>query len=214
MFHVFDELEPRQALAEMARDFHARGWMAGTAGNLSARDAVESDTFWITASGLPKGRLNATDLLRVRIADATVLERGRPEQKPSAETTIHRAVYRLFSEARACLHVHSVEACLAVAALGPDTEALPLPPLEMIKGLGVWEQQPRVSLPLFSNWLAVPAIADAIEARFRATPPPVPALMIHGHGVTVWGASLQEAYNRVEIVEFLMRYLAHSTNTR
>jgi ribulose-5-phosphate 4-epimerase/fuculose-1-phosphate aldolase len=32
--------------------------------------------------------------------------------------------------------------------------------------------------------------------------------MIHGHGVTVWGNSLQEAYNRIEIVEFLMSYLA------
>lgn len=212
MFRLFDDLEPRQALAEVARDFHARGWMAGTAGNLSVRDTSEPDSFWITASGLPKGRLDGTDFLRVGVTDDRVIERGRAENKPSAETTIHRAIYRVFPGARACLHVHSVEACLAVSALGADAETLPLPPLEMIKGLGVWDERPHVSLPLFANWLSVPTIAEAIEARFRVTPPAVPALMISGHGTTVWGASLQEAYNRVEIVEFLMRYLASRPN--
>jgi len=205
----FDDMEPRLALVDMARDFHARGWMAGTAGNLSARDRDDDASFWITASGLPKGRLDDQDFLRIRLADDQVLERGRADAKPSAETTIHRAIYRMFPEAQACLHVHSVEACLSVAHLDPQAEALALPPLEMIKGLGIWEEQPRVSMPLFANRLAVPAIAAEIEARFRVTPPQVPALMIHGHGATVWGASMQEAYNRVEIVEFLMRYLAH-----
>src|SRR3569832_74169 len=182
-------MEPRLALVDMARDFHARGWMAGTAGNLSARDR--------------------DDFLRIRLADDQVLERGRADAKPSAETAIHRAIYRMFPEAQACLHVHSVEACLSVAHLDPQAEVLALPPLEKIKGLGIWEERPQVAMPLFANRLAAPTIAAEIEARFRGTPPQVPALMIHGHGATVWGASMQEAYNRVEIVEFLMRYLAH-----
>jgi methylthioribulose-1-phosphate dehydratase len=83
-----------------------------------------------------------------------------------------------------------------------------LPPLEMLKGLGIWEERPVVALPLFPNLPDVPAIAEAIRQRFSATPPDLPALMIHEHGVTAWGHSLQEAYNRVEIVEFLMSYLA------
>jgi methylthioribulose-1-phosphate dehydratase len=32
--------------------------------------------------------------------------------------------------------------------------------------------------------------------------------MIRAHGPTVWGRSLQEAYNRFEILDFLLRYLA------
>ncbi|MEK7321518.1 MAG: methylthioribulose 1-phosphate dehydratase [Pseudomonadota bacterium] len=209
MSRSFDDLEPCQALTEIARDFHGRGWMAGTAGNLSARDRADPASFWITASGQAKGRLDSTDFLRMALADDQVLGLGRAGIKPSAETSIHRAIYRLFPAARVCLHVHTVDASLA-AARGGGTQAtdLPLPPLEMIKGLGIWEENPRVALPLFANWLDVPAIAAEIEARFTAAPPPVPALMIHQHGVTVWGASLQEAYNRVEIVEFLMSYLA------
>lgn len=208
MSRSYDEMEPRSALVEMARDFHARGWMAGTAGNLSARDPTDETSFWITASGLPKGRIDSNDFLRMRLADDHVLERGRPDAKPSAEATIHRAIYRLFPKTRACLHVHSVEACLAVAELKPATESISLPPLEMIKGLGIWDEHPVVEMPLFANRLAVPAIADEIEARFGTALPSVPALMIRGHGATVWGASLQEAYNRLEIVEFLLRYLA------
>jgi len=208
MSRPFDDMDPRQALAEMACDFHARGWMAGTAGNLSARIVDAVDSFWITASGQAKGRLDTSDFVRMAVHDDRLLERGRAEAKPSAETSIHRAIYRLFPDTRACLHVHSVDACIAAASAGAASDALSLPPLEMIKGLGIWEEQPRIHLPLFANWLSVPAIAEAIETRFRATPPAVPALMIHGHGVTVWGASLQEAYNRLEVVEFLMRYLA------
>lgn len=204
----FDTLDIRTALSEIARDFHSRGWMAGTAGNLSARDRQHPGSVWITASGLPKGRMGHEDFLRVDITEDRVLERLHDSAKPSAETSIHRVVYQLFPEINACLHVHSVDACLAAARYPINCTELPLPPLEMIKGLDIWEEQPTVALPLFPNWPDVPAIAEAIRQRFAAAPPAVPALMIHGHGVTVWGHSLQQAYNRVEVVEFLMSYLA------
>jgi len=61
MARSLDDLKPRAALVEIARDFHARGWMAGTAGNLSAR--ADDGHFWITASGKPKGRLEENDFL-------------------------------------------------------------------------------------------------------------------------------------------------------
>jgi len=208
MAESLDTLNPRAALAEIARDFHRRGWMAGTAGNLSARDPQHDNSFWITASGLAKGRLDEDDFLRIEVAGGRVVERLDSDAKPSAETSIHRVIYQLFPQTQACLHIHSVEACVATAHCAEDCSELPLPPLEMLKGLGVWEQRPCIALPLFPNYLDVPAIATAIHQRFTMTPPPVPALMIHGHGATVWGDSLQEAYNRVEIVEFLMSYLA------
>ena len=40
------------------------------------------------------------------------------------------------------------------------------------------------------------------------TPPPLSALMVRGHGATVWGAGLQQAYNRFECLEFILSYLA------
>ncbi len=206
MADSLDDLHSRAALVEVARDFHARGWMAGTAGNLSARE--DENHFWITASGKPKGRLDENDFLLVRIADGVVVERRRPEDKPSAETTIHAALYRLFPDARACLHGHIVEACLAAERAKKGAKSLRLPPIEMIKGFDIWQQNPKVDLPLFENVLDVAKIAREIEQRFRKTPPPLTALMIRFHGPTVWGRSVQEAYNRFEILEFLLRYAA------
>ncbi|MDX1253310.1 MAG: methylthioribulose 1-phosphate dehydratase [Gammaproteobacteria bacterium] len=209
MARALDQLTPHAALVEIGRDFHARGWMAGTAGNLSIRVHDNGvDSFWITASGLPKGRMEETDLLRIGVDEGRIVEQLQPRARPSAESSIHQAIYRLFPEARACLHVHTVDACLACENICPGVEEMPLPPLEMIKGLGVWEQHPEVALPLFDNILDVTQIAAAIERRFRATPPRLPALMIRNHGVTVWGGSAQEAYDRVEIVEFIMSYMA------
>lgn len=207
----YDQQPVQLALASIAQDFHRRGWMPGTAGNLSARDTDQEQSFWITASGQAKGQLAQTDFLKVATEDGSVITQLDPNSKPSAETSIHQAIYRLFPEARACFHVHSIDACLACEHAGASGQQdMRLPPLEVIKGLGIWQQDPEVDLPLFENTLDVPRIAAAIEQRFAQTPPQIPALMIHRHGITVWGESLQQTYNRVEIVEFIMSYIARS----
>lgn len=206
MARSLDDLKPRAALAEIARDFHARGWMAGTAGNLSAR--ADDGHFWITASGKPKGRLEENDFLLVRVKDGEVVERGRAADKPSAETSIHRAIYELFPAARACLHGHVVEAVIAAGRAKRGAKSLRLPAIEMIKGFDIWQQNPKADLPLFENVLDVGRIADDIRKRFRKNAPAVSALMVRAHGPTVWGASLQQAYNRFEVLEFILRYQA------
>src|SRR3990172_2067148 len=205
---TFDDLPPRAALVEIARDFHARGWMAGTAGNLSARE--DDHHFWITASGRPKGRLDELDFLLVHVKDGEVVEHVRPENKPSAETAIHRTLYTLFPNARACLHGHSVDACLAADRAKKGAKNLRLAPIEMIKGFDVWEQNPKADLPVFENVMGVGGIADDIRKRFAKTAPAISALMVRSHGPTVGGASLQEAYNRFEILEFILRYRARA----
>src|SRR5436305_8325074 len=95
--------EPRETLAAAAGELYRRGWMYGTAGNLSLR--LADGSFWITASGKAKGSLGAADFLRLA-PGGEVLERGRPEDRPSAEACLHDAVYRLFPTAGACYHVH------------------------------------------------------------------------------------------------------------
>ena len=194
--------DPRPALIEASRQFYQLGWMAGTAGNLSAR--VEDGSFWITASGKQKGKLSEDDFVRVSPA-GELLETPKPENKPSAETSIHRAIYSGFPDAIACYHVHSVEAKLVTNFV--DGNKLPLPPIEMLKGFGIWEEHPRVVMPVFENYLEVPKIADEILSRFHKDPPDVPALLIRNHGVTVWGKSASQAENYIELAEYIFRYI-------
>ncbi len=195
--------DPRQTLAAAARLFYNRGWMWGTAGNLSLR--LEDGSFWITASGKQKGYLQQEDFLRIA-PGGEVLERGRPEDRPSAETSIHDAVYRLFAETRACFHVHSIPANVAARMTAGDT--LRLPPLEMIKGLGVWDEEPRIDLAVFRNHAHVPTIAGEVIARFEADPPRVPGFLIRDHGLTAWGCDDGAALHHVELLEYIFGYMA------
>ncbi|GAB1541173.1 methylthioribulose 1-phosphate dehydratase [Scytonema sp. NUACC21] len=184
-----------------ARHFYNQGWMVGTAGNLSVR--LPDGSFWITASGRSKGELSPGDF--VRINSNGKVEEASPGLKPSAETAIHQIIYNLFPEATSCYHVHSVEANLVSRFVQGDT--LPLPPLEMLKGLGVWEENPNCNMPVFTNHLQVSQIATEIQDRFTSTPPEVPALLIRDHGVTVWAPSPETARNYIELVEYIFRYM-------
>lgn len=195
--------DPRDLLADVARLFYGRGWMAGTAGNLSLR--LEDGSFWITASGKLKGRLQREDFLRVA-PGGEVLERGRPEDRPSAEASLHDAIFRLVPEARACFHVHSIAGNVAARLTGGSS--LRLPPLEMIKGFGIWEEEPEVALAVFPNHAEVPRIAGEVAARFAAEPPRVPGFLIRDHGLTTWARDADTAFNYVEIFEYLFGYLS------
>jgi methylthioribulose-1-phosphate dehydratase len=194
--------DPRPGLVAASRCFYGHGWMLGTAGNLSAR--LPDGSFWITVSGRAKGELQPDDFIRIA-QDGEVLDRHQPGDKPSAETSIHQAIYGCFPEAEACYHVHSIEANL-VSRLATK-EDLPLPGIEMLKGLGVWEENPKVTMPVFDNHLYVPRIAAEICQRFQVSPPQVPALLIRDHGITVWAPSQAAARHYVELVEYIFRYM-------
>jgi methylthioribulose-1-phosphate dehydratase len=193
--------DPRTLLAAHAKTFYDRGWMWGTAGNLSAK--LSDGSFWITASGCSKGELTPEQFVRMSL-DGNLLERPIPQAQPSAETSIHQAVYGLFPEVQACYHVHSVPANL-VSRLSTTPQIL-LPAIEMIKGMGIWDENPQVFLDIFPNHAQVSKIADEMRDRFHQSLPQIPACLIQDHGVTVWGASQAEARNRLEVMEFIFQY--------
>ncbi|MBE9201716.1 MULTISPECIES: methylthioribulose 1-phosphate dehydratase [unclassified Nodularia (in: cyanobacteria)] len=193
--------DPRLQLIVTARYFYQQGWMLGTAGNLSAR--LPDGSFWITASGKSKGELLLSDF--VRIAPDGKLEASASNLQPSAETSIHQLIYRLFPESQVCYHIHSIEGNLVSRLVAGDS--LPLPPLEMLKGLGVWQENPCCVMPIFTNHLEVSQIAADIEKRFAVTPPQIPALLIRDHGITVWAASGEASRNYIELLEYIFRYM-------
>jgi methylthioribulose-1-phosphate dehydratase len=194
--------DPRLELIDSASHFYQMGWMVGTAGNLSAK--LSDGTFWITASGKSKGKLQLADFVRIN-SQGEMIESAFLGNRPSFETSIHKVIYSLFPEAQACFHVHSVEANLVSRLTREDN--LKLPAIEMLKGLGIWEENPEVTLPLFENYLNVPQIAQSICQRFEVSLPQVPALLIKDHGVTVWGNSIEATFNYLEVIEYIFRYI-------
>ena len=177
-----------QQVVDIARGLYARGWMAGTAGNISVRTG---EAAVITGSGLSKGELTAHDLVTVTIADSQPVSGTR---RPSAETTIHTAVYRA-TGAHAVVHVHPPHA--TAQSIGAP-KVLRFSGYELIKGLGATE---TIDIPVFANHSDVARIGADIERHLTEHPDATPVLFIAGHGITAWGASLAQARDRAECLE-------------
>ncbi|MFE3322544.1 S-methyl-5-thioribose-1-phosphate isomerase [Nocardia sp. NPDC059195] len=201
-----------QEIAATARQLYDRGWMPGTAGNISVRFPGGGEDALITASGLSKGELGADDTVLVAIADTT----ARPGQtrKPSAETSIHTAVYRT-RPAGAVVHVHSPFAtALATTAARPGGAVTPvrITGFELLKGFGLADPS-SVAIPVFPNWPDVPRIGTDIETFLRENPDAPPILLITGHGITTWGDTLAQARDRAECLEALCELIARTGRT-
>ncbi|WP_280221394.1 S-methyl-5-thioribose-1-phosphate isomerase [Nocardia neocaledoniensis] len=201
--------EQGREIAAIARQLYERGWMPGTAGNISVRLGEEA---LITASGLSKGELREDDTVRVTVADTTPLP-GQ-HRKPSAETSIHTAVYRT-RQAGAVVHVHSPFAtALATTAAEPGeaVTTLLISGYELLKGFGLADPS-AVAIPVFPNWPQVPRIGADIERYLRENPTAPPILFIAGHGITTWGDTLAQARDRAECLEALCELITRTGRT-
>ena len=175
-------------IADIARSLYSRGWMPGTAGNISVRTG---ETAAITGSGLSKGELTADDVVTVTVADSQQVSGSR---RPSAETAIHTAIYRA-TNADAVVHVHAPH---ATAQTIGASQAVTFSGYELIKGLGTTE---TISVPVFVNHSDVWRIGADIEHYLAGRPDAPPVLFIAGHGITAWGVDLAQARDRVECLE-------------
>jgi methylthioribulose-1-phosphate dehydratase len=195
-----------EAVVSHAAFFHARGWVAGTAGNLSVR--TPEGPVLITPSGRHKGTLSVEDLVAVSPDGRPI---GCAGDRPSAETSLHAAVYRSVPGAGAVYHVHTVESNLV--SLWDREGDLRLPPLEMLKGLGISGEDPKAHVAVFPNLADVPKIAAEVVERFERGGFEVPAFLIRLHGLTVWGEDPDQALHHIELMDFLLRYLVLERQT-
>jgi len=182
-------------LVEACHWLGAKGWAPATGGNMSVRE--NADWCWLSESGKDKGSLTVDDFLQVEIAT----DRAPSGRKPSAETGLHTLIYRLYPEANAVLHVHTVNA--TVLSRVEKLAMLKLTGYEMQKSLsGQTSHLDTVSIPLFDNDQDIPALARRIEIYARQTPLSY-GFLLRGHGLTCWGRSVAEARRHLEGLEFL-----------
>jgi ribulose-5-phosphate 4-epimerase/fuculose-1-phosphate aldolase len=96
-------LSLRGEVVAAGREMLRLGLVAGTAGNVSAR---EGERVHITPSGLPYEEMDERDVVTLSL-DGEVLSGTRP---PSTERRVHLAVYAARPDAGALVHSHSVHA--------------------------------------------------------------------------------------------------------
>lgn len=184
-----------QQLVSACHWIGAKGWAPATGGNMSVRQ--DADWCWLSESGKDKGSLTTADFLQVSIAD----NHAPSGRKPSAETGLHTLIYRLYSDANAVLHVHTVNA--TVLSRLEKSPALLLNGFEMQKSLsGQTTHLDTVPVAIFDNDQDIDALAVRI-ADYAQTHPLRYGFLLRGHGLTCWGRDVAEARRHLEGLEFL-----------
>jgi methylthioribulose-1-phosphate dehydratase len=193
------------ALASTARDFYARGWLAGTSGNLSAVVEPELLRLAMTPSGVDKGQLTVEQILLID-ENGRVVDRNRG--KPSDETPLHVCVVKNRG-AGAVLHTHSLWNTIISDLFAADN-GVAIEGYEMLKGLqGVRTHEHREWLPIVENSQDMPALAQNVELVLQNNPD-THGFLLRRHGLYTWGADLQQARRHVEILEFLLETLGRT----
>ena len=173
-----DEARLRDELCRIGRSLHARGYVHGTTGNLSARI---DDGVLISATDACLGNLVPEALVKVDRAGAVAPGAARP----SKTLALHRRIYDAAAEARCVIHTHSrhlVGVSLAIPA-DEDRDDL-LPPITPYFVMKVGHV-PLVAYRRPGDPLVGDRIAAAIaEGERRGAP--IRAVMLARLGPNVW----------------------------
>jgi L-fuculose-phosphate aldolase len=181
-----DETRLREEILEAGRRLKDRFFVAANDGNISAR--LGEREFLITPTGVNKGDMSA-EMLLVVDGQGTVL---RGNLKPSSEMKMHLAVYRRRPDVQAIVHAHPPTATgFATSRIRLDQDVI-LP--EVVFGLG------RIG---FSEY-GTPTTEEVPEAVSREIPD-CDALLLANHGAMTVGASVMQAYYRMETLEMYAR---------
>lgn len=173
--------EARAALVRYGRRLVADRLVVGTAGNISVR---VGNRIVMTPSGLSYDQVTP-ESVNVLDAEGTIVA---GTGKRSSEWPLHRKIYDL-TQANAVVHTHS-PFCVAVGTICDEIPAVHYSVLRL--GGATVRVAPYITFG--SDGLAGNATA-ALKDRFAA--------LLQNHGAIAYGSSLEEAYDRVQLAEWL-----------
>jgi ribulose-5-phosphate 4-epimerase/fuculose-1-phosphate aldolase len=186
------EARLRDELCRIGRSLHARGYVHGTTGNLSAR---LHDGFLITATDACLGDLEPAALVRVDAAGHVAAGADRP----SKTLALHRRIYAAAAEAGCIVHTHSRALVALSLAIGDEDCDDLLPPITPYFVMKVGH------VPLLGYGRpGDPAVADRVasaiaDAEGRGIP--IRAIMLARLGPNVWAGTPAAAMARLEELE-------------
>ena len=172
------EKELRNVLSEFIRRAYRQRLFISTQGSFSAR--LAGGSFLITPYELDRGAAEPRDLVLI---DNHRSEAGRI---PSRAAVIHDAIYRRHPGVGAIINAYPVNAtAFSMTSVPLDTRTIP-------ESYVVVRRVGRAPYGLqFED-------ADAVAARIA---PATPALLLENDGVLVTGATVLEAFDRLEVLE-------------
>jgi len=190
-----DFLAIADQLIEAGQRMDRFGWVPSFGGNISAR--LNDREIAITRSGCRKGFLAREHIIKVDPAGLPLNQGDRP----SAETLLHCQIYEILPWVGAVLHGHSVPATVLSRLTAGNS--ITFTGYEMIKAFeGQMTHDASVDLPIVEN------SQDMVQLRAQLTeivPGCVAGYVLRGHGVYVWGRTVDHAIANLEGLEFLLQ---------
>jgi L-fuculose-phosphate aldolase len=178
--------ELRRAVVAASHELAGRGWVANHDGNVTAR--AGRGRFLATPTATAKARVTERLLLEVD-ADG---KRIAGNTRPFGELNLHLALYACRADVGAVVHAHPPYAT-ALAASGNNLIERPFI-AEAVISIGPW-------IPLIPFALPGPEAAEGL-APYAGE---VDAVLMQNHGAIAWGADVEQALLRLELVEHLAR---------
>lgn len=177
-----DEIASRNLVCEIGRRVWQRGMASANSGNLSLR--LDSETVLITPTLVSKGFMKPEQLLVINLAGEVLSGDGYP----TTETAMHLRLYQERENIGGVVHGHPpISTAFAVAGKSLDLHLIP----EAVVFLG--------EIPLVPfNLPGSPELADSIVPYLEK----YDAILLENHGVLCWGSDIEQAYHRLETVEF------------
>lgn len=177
-----NEAYARMVLADTCRMLYDRNLTVSAGGNMSVR--LDDEYILITPSGRNKGALAPEDMIVVSM-DGEALG----DAKPSIETGMHLGIYRNNPDAGAVIHCHPLN-CIALTMKGRvRTDLTP-------EGVLLLGDVPTVGYMTPGT----KELADAVAAHAASK-----AILLTRHGAVTVGHDLQQAFDRMEELEFQAR---------
>jgi L-fuculose-phosphate aldolase len=182
-----EESELREAICDVGRRLHDRGFVAAWDGNISAR--LPDGEFLCTPTMCSKGRLKPDELCVVDAAGSLV----RGPRPRTSEILLHLSIYRHRPDVNAVVHSHAPHAS-AFAIAGEPIPTGVLAEAEYF--LGVVPTVPY-TLP------GTQAFADSVAPYLDRTC----ALILANHGIVTFGPTLELAWGYTEVLDAYCRIL-------
>jgi L-fuculose-phosphate aldolase len=184
--------EARRDIIAYARQVYDKGIVAATDGNISYR--IMSDRVMITPSGTSFATLT-TDTLAYVDLDGNNLYF---EHKPSSELPMHLEIYRQRNDVNAIIHAHPPYAtALTLTGLSLEDPILP----EVVMMFGKIPTAPY----------ATPSTKESAES-IRHLIKDHQAILLDHHGAVTYGASLEEAFHKMEKLEHAAKTILAATS--
>jgi methylthioribulose-1-phosphate dehydratase len=193
------------SLAEIGRNFYARGWALGTSGNFSATVNRDPLRLAMSPSGVDKGQLRAEQILLIDEGSSILSDHPG---KPSDESPLHIRVV-MERGAGAVLHTHTIWSTILSDVYAREG-GLTIEGYEMLKGLeGIKTHEHRAWLPVIENSQDMTALSETVSELLKDNGD-AHGFLLRRHGLYTWGKDLEQAKRHVEILEFLLEAMSRT----